>query len=181
MNNVVIAGDVNDQGAVPDQELIDWLAIGYSHERAAAEVGISAKTVQRRMKTLGFEERVIRRRRQLQMERFGPVLGLFGKAGRRLDALLDSEDERVAIAAVRAVYDIGSRIRLEQEYQGLSERLDSVTSEVEEMTHKYSSARTELDRSDVELLKREVKLDEREARLEKRENILARRSVEDEG
>jgi hypothetical protein len=174
----VAAGDVTDEFGQKDDELVDWLALGYTHEMAGAEVGYSAKTVSRRLQKVEFEDRVWRRRRELHAQSWASALGLRAKAVKRLDGLLDSEDERVALAAVKAVFDVGGRARAEQEHEFLNDRLETVTRQMDELSEKLTTWTDEMKEREVTVTEGEARLVEWEAELADRESALVSRPVE---
>lgn len=163
-----------------DDELVDWLALGYTQEMAGAEVGYSAKTVSRRLEKAEFEARVWRRRRELHAQSWASALGLRTKAVKRLDGLLDSEDERVVLAAVKAVFDIGGRAHAEQEQEFLNDRLVTLTRQMDELSEKLTAAKAELNEREANVTEREARLFEWEAKLADRESASTSRPVESE-
>lgn len=137
-----------------DEQLVDWLAIGYTHERAGAEVGLSAKSVQRRL-TPEFKERVALKKRELHAKTWETTFALRERAVSRLESLVCSENERVAMGAIRLVFDISGRIRGEQAYQDLSD-------EVLELNSKVDSANDAIEAQERDLEARERAVKQRE-------------------
>lgn len=156
-----------------NDRLVDWLALGYSNERAATEVGVSAKTVYRRLQDKDFRTRVSARTREIRSESMASVRGLREKAIERLGELLDSDNERVALAAIRTVLDTSSRFHVEQAYEEIKEQLAALNSELEASANGIDSKSQELDDRDSELMKREVEAAKLEERLVKRAAFIA--------
>lgn len=127
--------EAEDAGRDPDDErLIGLLAAGLSQVRAADEANISSRTVRRRLQDPGFKALVDQRKRQLHEKSWIRMIGLRDKAADVFDAALGSDDERVRLQAARSIYDLGTRIRREQEGEDLRDRIDELEREVDQRT-----------------------------------------------
>ena len=92
-----------------DEVLADLLGQGWTHQRAADSIGVSSKTVQRRMSDPAFSAVVSERRR----ERFGQLSAQLLSAGNTaMDVLagaLQSEDPKVSLQAAGLILSHGHR------------------------------------------------------------------------
>ena len=167
-NEDVCEPEVSDPERLEDDEfdrddrLVDWLALGYSHERAGAEVGLSARSVKRRLNQREFKARVSLRGRELHAESWEATFSLRDKAVARLERLLDSEDERVAISAIRLAFDISVRVRAEQAHQDLTDQVDELSAQVDRVADELQIPERELKKREASVSKREVDVAELE-------------------
>ena len=92
-----------------DELIADLLGQGWTHRRVADTVGVSSKTVQRRMSDSAFSSVVSERRR----DRFGQLSGQLLTAGEgAMDVLtvaLQSEDPKVSLQAAGLILSHGHR------------------------------------------------------------------------
>ncbi len=92
-----------------DELIADLLGEGWTHKRTAETVGVSTKTVQRRMDDPAFSSVVSKRRR----ERFGQLSNQLLTAGDMalnvLISALVSDDEKVSLQAANLVLSHGHR------------------------------------------------------------------------
>ena len=92
-----------------DELIADLLGQGWTHQRVADSVGVSSKTVQRRMSDPAFSKVVSERRR----ERFGQLSSQLLTAGdSAMDVLtgaLQSEDPKVSLQAAGLILSHGHR------------------------------------------------------------------------
>ena len=92
-----------------DELIADLLGQGWTHRRVADTVGVSSKTVQRRMSDPAFSSVVSERRR----DRFGQLSGQLLTAGEgAMDVLtvaLQSEDPKVSLQAAALILSHGHR------------------------------------------------------------------------
>jgi hypothetical protein len=92
-----------------DELIADLLGQGWTHRRVADSVGVSSKTVQRRMSDPAFSMVVSERRR----DRFGQLSGQLLTAGEgAMDVLtvaLQSEDPKVSLQAAGLILSHGHR------------------------------------------------------------------------
>lgn len=114
-----------------DDSIIELLSEGASHRRTAEVLGISTKTVQRRVSDTAFADEVARRRRQ----RLSQLAGLFSVASNRaaevLTDALEADDPKVALRAAGLVLDHGLRHRRNEEEQELAARQDDLEAKME--------------------------------------------------
>jgi hypothetical protein len=103
------------------------LASGKSYRDAAAEVGVSVKTVQRRMSDAAFRARVSELRGAMVSEASGRLARAMSGAAGALEGLLTAEGESVRLSAARSVLEFGVKIResaeLEQRVVALEQSL----------------------------------------------------------
>src|SRR5262245_20606263 len=90
-----------------DAKLLRLLAGGASQQDAAALVGVSAKTVQRRVKTPRFAARLAALRHEIVEAARARLRSHLHRAADRLGAQTDSDDERIAQGAAKAVWQHG--------------------------------------------------------------------------
>lgn len=92
-----------------DELIADLLGQGWTHKRVADSVGVSSKTVQRRMSDPAFSKVVSERRR----ERFGQLSSqLLTTGDSAMDVLtgaLQSEDPKVSLQAAGLILSHGHR------------------------------------------------------------------------
>jgi hypothetical protein len=92
-----------------DELIADLLGQGWTHQRVADSVGVSSKTVQRRMSDPAFSKVVSERRR----ERFGQLSSQLLTAGNSamdvLTGALQSEDPKVSLQAAGLILSHGHR------------------------------------------------------------------------
>jgi transposase-like protein len=88
-----------------------YLAAGLSVRRAARKAGVGERTVYRWLAEDAFRQRVAELRTRLFDRAVGRLSRTSGKAAVVLKGLLDSADERVRLAAARAVLDSGMKAR----------------------------------------------------------------------
>ena len=92
-----------------DELIADLLGQGWTHHRVADSVGVSSKTVQRRMSDPAFSKVVSERRR----ERFGQLSSQLLTAGNSamdvLTGALQSEDPKVSLQAAGLILSHGHR------------------------------------------------------------------------
>lgn len=105
------------------ERLVQLLAKDPSRVRAAKELGISTRTIRRRLEEPGFKRRVSDARTELQAASWTALLGLRDKSARVLDESLESEDERVRLQAAKYVYEMSERVRREQINEEMAQRV----------------------------------------------------------
>lgn len=116
-----------DQEMSEEDELIaDLLGQGWTHRRTAETVGISAKTVQRRMADPAFSSAVAQRRR----DRFGQLSGQLMTAGDTalavLISALGSDDDKVSLQAANLVLAHGHRYNRSFDDNETERRFDEI-------------------------------------------------------
>src|SRR5262245_8212076 len=82
-----------------DEALAAHVAAGRTIREAAALADLNEKTVRRRMANAAFAELVTRLRREALDRAGGLLTESAGKAAARVTALIDSPDDRLALAA----------------------------------------------------------------------------------
>jgi uncharacterized protein YerC len=114
-----------------DELIADLLGQGWTHRRVADSVGVSSKTIQRRMSDPAFSSVVSERRR----DRFGQLSGQLLTAGEgAMDVLtgaLQSEDPKVSLQAAALILSHGHRYNrvlddheTEQRFEAIEQRLE---------------------------------------------------------
>jgi len=111
--------------------LVEALAAGMSYSEAGAAVGITARTVSRRLEDPGFERRVVQRKAKLAEEAAARIRSVAAarvtgvlKAQAVLQELLDDEDPKVRLAAARELHSthaIVTAVALEERIARLEE------------------------------------------------------------
>ena len=103
------------------------LAAGATVTAAAAELGISRKTVQRKLAKPVFRRRVAELRAQLFGEALGRIADSLTRATDSLAALLDSNDPAVRLRAAAAILSLGMKMR---DSVDVSDRLSELEAEL---------------------------------------------------
>jgi hypothetical protein len=111
------ADDGAPAAADPDDLLAVALAAGQEVADAARSARLSERTAYRRLADPDFRRRVAELRGRAVDRALGRLSGTMAQAADRLKALLDSDDERVALAAARAVLEFGHRLREQVELE----------------------------------------------------------------
>ena len=110
-------------GARGDEALLQALARGVSVKAAAAEAGVSVRTVYRRLANPGFQKRLTALRDELITSALGELVGCAASAVHTLEELLSERDARIRLGAVRLVLEQVLKLRealtLEQRLQAL--------------------------------------------------------------
>ncbi len=113
-----------DHAADPiDEVLIDALSRGFSHERAGALIDRSARTVARRLRDPAFAASVTQRRHEHASQIRSRHDELASQALEVLQDCLQSEDDRVRLAAARAALQ---QHRTNRHDLDITERLDEL-------------------------------------------------------
>jgi hypothetical protein len=108
------ASIADDDFSPEDEELAVLLSEGMSQVAAADAVGISSKTVQRRLKDARFRRRVAELRWERPSARTARLIRMSDPALDVLERLLDSEDEAIRLRAAQAVLTLGHRRHREE-------------------------------------------------------------------
>jgi hypothetical protein len=114
-----------------DDAIIDLLSEGASHQRTADVLGISTKSVQRRVSDTAFAGEVVRRRRQRLTQLAGQFSVASNRAAEVLTDALEADDLKVALRAAGLVLDHGLRHRRSEEEQELAARQDDLEARME--------------------------------------------------
>lgn len=113
-----------------DSELLRLLALGMSQIKAAEELGITDRTIRRRLENPEFRRALSQARREIQSESWSAMLSLREKASQVLESMLESPDEKVRLAAAKFVFDMGNRIRKEQISEETLERINELETRI---------------------------------------------------
>ncbi len=120
------------KGEARDDRLIILLGEGRSYEAAAAMVGCSAKTIQRRMKEPAFAQAVTDQRR----ERVGAITGLIVGASERAVAVLsdalDSPEGNERLRAAGMLLEHGRRFHRDEADGELLRRLLALEAKIDQ-------------------------------------------------
>jgi len=115
-----------------DDLIADLLGQGWTHQRVADAVGVSSKTVQRRMSDPAFSKVVSERRR----ERFGQLSGQLLTAGDSvmdvLTGALQSEDPKVSLQAAGLILSHGHRYNRVLDEHETEQRLKNIEQRLED-------------------------------------------------
>jgi DNA-directed RNA polymerase specialized sigma24 family protein len=109
-----------------DDLIIDFLSEGWTHQRTAETLGISTKTIQRRLTHRVFSDEVSRRRRYRIMRLGGQLVVASNRAIDVLADALESDDPKVNLRAASLVLDHGMRHRRAEDEQELARRQDEL-------------------------------------------------------
>src|ERR1039458_505815 len=115
-----------------DELIADLLGQGWTHRRVADSVGVSSKTVQRRMSDPAFSSVVSERRR----DRFGQLSGQLLTAGEgAMDVLtvaLQSEDPKVSLQAAGLILSHGHRYNRVLDEHEIQLRFEAIERRIQE-------------------------------------------------
>ncbi len=115
-----------------DELIADLLGQGWTHRRVADSVGVSSKTVQRRMSDPAFSMVASERRR----DRFGQLSGQLLTAGEgAMDVLtvaLQSEDPKVSLQAAGLILSHGHRYNRVLDEHEIQLRFEAIERRIEE-------------------------------------------------
>ncbi|HEV3338903.1 MAG TPA: hypothetical protein VG125_01060 [Pirellulales bacterium] len=120
----------NDTPAGED-ELILALAAGATVREAAEQAGVGERTAHRRLADADFRRAVSEARGRMFDAARGRLAGLASKAAETLQRLMESDKPTVALAAAKAVSELGPRLRESTEFE---ERLCRLEDEADENT-----------------------------------------------
>jgi len=116
-----------------DDKLILALVGGSTITDAAALVGVSDRTVRRRMACGKFVAQLAELRGRLMDQAATQLLGGMTRAAQRLNELVESQDARTALVASKAVLSLGflarSKLDAEALVRELQERLEQIESQ----------------------------------------------------
>jgi transposase-like protein len=87
------------------------LAVGRSVRAAASEAGAAERTLRNWMVEDGFQARVQTLRSEVFGRAVGTLCGVSVRAARTLAKLLKSQDEKVQLAAAKAILEAAPRLR----------------------------------------------------------------------
>lgn len=110
-----------------DEAAVTALALGRTAEQAAAESGLSVRTISRRRADPEFNKRIDGIRSRLLSEISGKLIGATVRAVETLEKRLDSDNENASVAAARCLTESLLRVlefsALDRRLQQLEERL----------------------------------------------------------
>lgn len=106
-----------------DEDLALALARGLSHAAAARTVGMSARTVQRRLESKEFRQRVQTLRGRLVEQAVGLLSATNTAAARTLRQLLRDDSPMIRLSAAKAILELGTKLRESLELQ---QRIEAV-------------------------------------------------------
>jgi hypothetical protein len=118
-----------------DDALAVALAAGRTLTEAAQAAGVSERTARRRWADADFRRRVSDLRGELMAEAAGRLAGSMTRAADRLAELVESKEDRTALAAAKAILGLGllAREKLDNEalVRELQERLERIEADSE--------------------------------------------------
>ncbi len=109
-----------------DDRLVVLLAAGATQTDAAATVGVSAKTVSRRLRDPQFANRVQETRAHLFEQSLGRLADGATEAVDTLRGLLASDEDRVRLSAAAKILELGLRARDAVEIERRVAALESI-------------------------------------------------------
>lgn len=114
----------------PEKDVLIALALaaGDGTESAAGKTGVSQRTVQRKLGRPNFRRLVADLRGELIARALGRLADNMTRAADALAALLDCEDVRVRLRAIRALLSLGLRLR---DSVDLTDRVRELETELE--------------------------------------------------
>jgi hypothetical protein len=120
-----------EQNGTPagDGKLILALAAGATVREAAEQAGVGERTAHRRLADADFRRAVSEASGRMFDAALAGMAGLAGKAAETLERLMESEKPSVALAAAKAVLELGPRLRKSTEFE---ERLSRLEDEADE-------------------------------------------------
>jgi len=114
-----------------DAALAVHLAAGLTATEAAVKVGVGERTVRRRLGTPAFRKLVDTVKAEAVTAAVAKLSGNMGKAADKLAALVDSPDDKTALAAAKALLEMALKARaaedLEHKMRELEARIDALT------------------------------------------------------
>ena len=113
-----------------DQRLVAALLRGATRAEAAAEAGVSARTLRRRMGSPQFVRLLDQERTRVMSATSSALIAAGTRAVRRLDQLIGHDDPRVALSAVRVALGQSLRYREHVELELRSRMLEAAGEEV---------------------------------------------------
>lgn len=107
-----------------DDLLAALVAAGRTHAEAAAEAGVSERTVARRAKEPAFARRVQDLRSEMTARALGRMADRMAEAADALHQLLGAKAEAVRLGAARSILELGVRLRESVELEERIRRLE---------------------------------------------------------
>jgi putative ubiquitin-RnfH superfamily antitoxin RatB of RatAB toxin-antitoxin module len=120
-----------EQNGTPagEEELILALAAGATVREAAEQAGVGERTADRRLADADFRRAVSEARGRMFDAARGRLASLAGKAAETLQRLMESDKPTVALAAAKAVSELGPRLRKSTELEEQISRLEDEADE----------------------------------------------------
>ena len=115
-----------------DEFMIACLAEGWTHQRVAEQVGVSTKTIQRRMGEPSFAAAVTRRRRERVDQLTGQLIAASDGAVGVLHELLASDDPRIKLRAATVTLGQANRFHQVEQERELARRQDEMEQRLQE-------------------------------------------------
>ena len=115
-----------------DELMIVCLAQGWTHQQVGDQVGVSTKTVQRRMGEPSFAAAVSRRRRERVERLTGQLVTTSEGAVAVLQDLLSSDDPKIQLRAATVTLGQASRFHHAEQERELARRQDEIEQQLRE-------------------------------------------------
>lgn len=112
--------------------MIACLAQGWTHRQVADQLGVSTKTVQRRMGESSFAAAVSRRRRERVEQLTGQLITVSDGAVGVLQDLLASSDPKIQLRAATVALGQASRFHQGEQERELARRQDEMEQQLRE-------------------------------------------------
>lgn len=125
-------GDDSPEQEPEDDLLIAYLAEGWTHAEAGKQAGVSAKTVQRRLKDPEFAGAVARRRRERVEWLTAQLITASDAAASVLRDALGSDDPKVSLRAATLILSHTGRFHAGEEEREVARRQDELELRVQE-------------------------------------------------
>jgi hypothetical protein len=125
-NSEAELGNDGEARSEEDDLMIIYLAQGWTHQQVAGQVGVSTKTVQRRMADPGFAAAVTKRRRERVGQLSGQLITATDGAVIVLRNALDSDDPKVSLRAATLILDHANRFHRGEEEREMARRQDEL-------------------------------------------------------
>lgn len=140
-NDMATGTGIDDQSAPSageltpaDEELATLLSEGISQNAAGEILGVSSRTVRRRLKEPGFRSRVDELRRDRLAVTTARLVRISDSAVDALEQLLDSEDDRLRLRTAQTVLSLGRRHHREETIEmNLTARMEEIERVLDEV------------------------------------------------
>jgi hypothetical protein len=106
-----------------DAIIVMLMAAGRTIESTATAAGVSPATICRRLRKPEFQDRIQVARARFAADAGARLGSMMGKASDVLARLLDSQNEKIKLAAAREVLTLGVKLRREGEWE---ERMEAI-------------------------------------------------------
>src|SRR5664280_1215635 len=125
----------DDERDEQDELMIACLAQGWTHQKVADQLGVSTKTVQRRMSEPSFAAVVSRRRRERVEQLSGQLITASDGAIGVLQDLLASDDPKIQLRAASVTLGQAGRFHQGDRERELARRQDEMEQRLQEAIH----------------------------------------------